>query len=92
MGELFTFFGLISHEKSFIYMTHMLLAAGIALVLVRMAMSNLKVVPTGAQNVMEAYISCFLRTRFCIQRSARLFLYEYFLYSLRQAIHCAYKV
>lgn len=56
MGELFTFFGLFSHEKSFIYLTHMLLTAGIIIVLVKMAMKNLKVVPTGAQNVMEAYI------------------------------------
>ncbi|MDQ1337683.1 MAG: F-type H+-transporting ATPase subunit a [Campylobacterota bacterium] len=61
MGELFTFFGLISHEKTFIYMTHMLLAAGIALVLVKVAMSNLKIVPTGTQNVMEAYISGVLK-------------------------------
>lgn len=56
MGELFTFFGLISHDKTFIYLSHMLLAAGIIIVLVRMTMANLKVVPTGAQNVMEAYI------------------------------------
>lgn len=61
MGELFTFFGLISHEKTFIYMTHMLLAASIALVLVKVAMSNLKIVPTGTQNVMEAYISGVLK-------------------------------
>ena len=56
MGELFTFFGLVSHDKSFIYLTHMLLAAGIIIVLVKITMKNLKVVPTGAQNVMEAYI------------------------------------
>ncbi len=61
MGELFTFFGLISHDKTFIYMTHMLLSAGIALILVRMAMSNLQVVPKGTQNVMEAYISGVLK-------------------------------
>ena len=61
MGELFTFFGLISHDKSFIYLTHMLLSAGIALVLVRMAMSNLQMVPKGTQNVMEAYISGVLK-------------------------------
>ena len=53
MGELFTFFGLISHDKVFIYMTHMLLAAGIALVLVKVAMSNLQLVPKGTQNLME---------------------------------------
>lgn len=59
--RLFTFFGLISHDHTFIYLTHMLLAAGIALVLVKMAMSNLQVVPRGAQNVMEAYISGVLK-------------------------------
>ncbi len=76
MGELFTFFGLISHEKTFIYMTHMLLAAGIALVLVKVAMSNLKIVPTGTQNVMEAYISGVLKmgTDVMGQESARRYL------------------
>jgi len=61
MGELFTFFGLISHDKSFIYLTHMILSAGIALLLVRMAMSNLQMVPKGTQNVMEAYIAGVLK-------------------------------
>jgi len=61
MGELFTFFGLISHDKTFIFMTHMLLSAGIALLLVRMAMANLQVVPKGAQNFMEAYINGVLQ-------------------------------
>jgi F-type H+-transporting ATPase subunit a len=57
MGELFTFFGLISHEHSFIFLTHMLLTAAIVLVIAKMATSNLRVVPTGTQNVMEAYLS-----------------------------------
>ncbi len=61
MGELFTFFGLISHDKTFIYMTHMLLSAGIAIMLVKMAMSNLQLVPKGTQNLMEAYISGVLK-------------------------------
>jgi F-type H+-transporting ATPase subunit a len=61
MGELFTFFGLISHDKAFIYTTHMLLSAGLALVIVRMAMSNLQLVPKGAQNLMEAYIGGVLQ-------------------------------
>jgi len=56
MGDLFTFFGLISHDHSFIFLTHMLLAAGIVILLARMAVSNLRVVPTGAQNVLEAYL------------------------------------
>lgn len=61
MPELFTFFGLIAHDKTFIYITHMLLSAGIALLLVRVAMSNLQLVPKGTQNIMEAYISGVLQ-------------------------------
>jgi len=61
MGELFTFFGLISHDKTFMYVTHMLLSAGIAILIVKMAMSNLQLVPRGAQNVMEAYVSGVLK-------------------------------
>jgi F-type H+-transporting ATPase subunit a len=61
MGELFTFFGLISHDKAFIYLTHMLLSAGIALVIVRAAMSNLQLVPKGTQNLMEAYLGGVLQ-------------------------------
>ncbi|SFV74922.1 ATP synthase F0 sector subunit a [hydrothermal vent metagenome] len=61
MPELFTFFGLISHDKTFIYITHMLLSAGLALLLVKMAMSNLQLVPKGAQNVMEAYLNGVLK-------------------------------
>jgi F-type H+-transporting ATPase subunit a len=61
MGELFTFFGLISHDKTFMYVTHMLLSAGIAILIVRMAMSNLQLVPRGTQNVMEAYVGGVLK-------------------------------
>ena len=70
MPELFTFIGAIfglSHHgdpetyKLVIYMTHMLLAAGIALVLVKSAMSNLQLVPKGTQNLMEAYIGGVLK-------------------------------
>ncbi len=57
MGELFTFFGLISHDHSFIFLTHMLLTAAIVLVIAKLATSNLRLVPTGTQNVMEAYLS-----------------------------------
>ena len=57
MGELFTFFGLISHDHAFIYVTHLLLAAILVLVIAKMAMANLRVVPTGTQNLMEAYLS-----------------------------------
>jgi len=61
MPELFTFFGLISHDKTFIYLTHMVLSAGLALLLVRFAMSNLQLVPKGSQNLMEAYIGGVLQ-------------------------------
>ncbi len=56
MGELFTFFGLISHDHSFIFLTHMLLTAAIVIFLAKMATANLRVVPTGIQNLMEAYL------------------------------------
>ncbi len=56
MGELFTFFGVISHNHAWIFITHMLLSAGIVLLLAKTAMKNLRVVPTGTQNVMEAYL------------------------------------
>lgn len=61
MPELFTFFGLFQHDKTFIYMTHMLLSAGIAILLVKIAMSNLQIVPRGTQNLMEAYIGGVLK-------------------------------
>jgi len=56
MGELFTFFGVISENHSFLFLTHMLLSAFIAMFLAKVAMSNLQLVPTGTQNVMEAYL------------------------------------
>ena len=56
MGELFTFFGLISEDHTFIFLTHMLLTAVIVLILAKVAMSNLRLIPTGTQNVFEAYL------------------------------------
>jgi len=56
MGELFTFLGLISHNHTFIFLAHMLLTAGLVILLARMAMKNLKVVPSGSQNLLEAYL------------------------------------
>ncbi len=56
MGELFTFLGLISHNHAFIFLAHMLLTAGLVIYLARMATKNLKVVPTGSQNLLEAYL------------------------------------
>ena len=56
MGELFTFLGLISHNHAFIFLAHMLLTAGLVVYLARMATKNLKIVPTGSQNLLEAYL------------------------------------
>jgi len=56
VGELFTFFGVISHNHAYLFLAHMLLTAGIVIVLAKMAVKNLKVVPSGTQNVMEAYL------------------------------------
>ena len=56
MGELFTFFGVISHNHAWLFLTHMLLTAAIVIMLAKMATKNLKVVPSGTQNLMEAYL------------------------------------
>ncbi len=56
MAELFTFFGVISENHNFLFLTHMLLSAFIAIFLAKVAMSNLQLVPSGTQNVMEAYL------------------------------------
>ncbi len=56
MGELFTFFGLISEDHTFIFITHMLLTAVIVLILAKVAMANLRLIPKGTQNVFEAYL------------------------------------
>ena len=56
MEGVFTFFGAINHSHGFIFTTHVLLAAVLALVLAKMATKNMKLVPTGTQNVMEAYL------------------------------------
>ncbi len=56
MEGVFTYFGLISHSHGFLFVTHVLLTAIIALLLAKMAVKSLRLVPTGTQNVMEAYL------------------------------------
>ncbi|WP_456451837.1 F0F1 ATP synthase subunit A [Hydrogenimonas sp.] len=56
MEGVFTFFGAINHSHGFVFSAHLILAALLALLLAKMATKNLKLVPTGAQNVMEAYL------------------------------------
>ena len=56
MGEMFTFLGLINHSHGFIFVSHIILVAIISLVLAKLATSILQLVPSGVQNVMEAYL------------------------------------
>jgi F-type H+-transporting ATPase subunit a len=56
VGELFTFFGVISENHTYLFLSHMLLTALIVLMLAKTATKNLKVVPNGTQNLMEAYL------------------------------------
>ncbi|MRI83179.1 MAG: F0F1 ATP synthase subunit A [Nitratiruptor sp.] len=56
MEGIFTFLGTISHDHTFIFIAHMILAAIIVLALAKLATRQMKVVPQGLQNVMEAYL------------------------------------
>ncbi len=56
MNEIFTFAGLINHTHDFIFVFHTLLVVSIALILAKMATSKLQMVPTGVQNIFEAYV------------------------------------
>ena len=55
-GRIFTFLGVISENHAFLFASHFILAAILAVVVAKMATKSLKLVPTGAQNVMEAYL------------------------------------
>ena len=61
MGEIFTFFGLISENHGFLFLSHMILSAVIAIFLAKKAMANIQLVPRGTQNVMEAYLEGVLQ-------------------------------
>ncbi len=56
MDRVFTFLGLINHSHSFLFVSHLLLAALFAIVLARLATSSMQLVPRRAQNIMEAYL------------------------------------
>ena len=56
-GRLYTFFGSIfGHGQTEILLSHLFLTALVVLVIARMAVTKIQMVPTGAQNVMEAYL------------------------------------
>ncbi len=56
MSEIFTFAGLINNSHSFIFLFHIFLVAGIVFILARLATAKMQLVPSGVQNLMEAYL------------------------------------
>ncbi len=56
MNEIFTFLGLISHNHTYIIVSHTILVALIVLAIAKLATSSLQIVPSGAQNISEAYL------------------------------------
>ncbi len=56
MNEIFTFLGLINHSHAYLFVSHVLLVAVIVLVIAKIATSKLQLVPSGMQNIMEAYL------------------------------------
>jgi len=56
MNEIFTFIGLISHNHEFLIGTHIVLVGIVVLVLAKLATKSMQLVPSGTQNLMEAYL------------------------------------
>ena len=56
MNEIFTFLGLINHTHGFIFVSHIVLVGIIVLVLAKLATTKMQLVPSGVQNIMEAYL------------------------------------
>ncbi|HIP44315.1 MAG TPA: F0F1 ATP synthase subunit A [Sulfurospirillum arcachonense] len=56
MGEIFTFIGLINHNHEFLIGAHIVLVGIVVLVLAKLATKSMQLVPSGVQNIMEAYV------------------------------------
>ena len=57
-GRLFTFLGTIGgHGQEWIILSHFVLVIGIIFLVSRMATRKMQLVPTGSQNVLEAFLS-----------------------------------
>jgi len=56
MEGIFTYIGAIVGHGQMLFVVHLLLVAGIILLLAKMATSSLRAVPNGTQNVMEAFL------------------------------------
>jgi F-type H+-transporting ATPase subunit a len=55
--RLFTFLGSIGgHEQTWLVLSHLALTVVIVFLIARMAVSKIQLVPTGTQNVLEAYL------------------------------------
>jgi len=56
MEGVFTYLGAIFGHGQMLFVTHLVLVAIIVLAIAKMATKSLRAVPTGTQNVMEAYL------------------------------------
>jgi len=56
MNEVFTFLGLISHSHVFLFAAHVVLVGIIVLVIAKLATKSMQLVPSGTQNIIEAYL------------------------------------
>ena len=56
MEGIFTYIGAIVGHGQMLFVVHLLLVAAIILMLAKMATSSLRAVPSGTQNVMEAFL------------------------------------
>ena len=57
MGEVFTFFGVISENQAFLLVAHTLLTVAIVLCIAKYSTKYMQLVPSGMQNVAEVYLS-----------------------------------
>jgi F-type H+-transporting ATPase subunit a len=56
-GRLFTFFGTIGgHSQDWLILSHLILTVLIIFIIAKLATRKMQLVPTGTQNVMEAYL------------------------------------
>lgn len=56
MGELFLFSNFINDSHAFAFFFHLILVFALILIVAILAVSNMKMVPKGAQNIMEGYL------------------------------------
>jgi F-type H+-transporting ATPase subunit a len=55
-GRLFTFLGTVSHDQLWVVLSHLVLTVAVILIIAKAATRKIQLVPTGTQNVMEAYL------------------------------------